>query len=38
VDQDILELAHSGHPEKIGDTKVLATWFMGKKVYSPSSE
>ena len=38
VDQDILELAHSGHPEKIGDTKVLATWFMGKKVYSSSSQ
>ena len=38
VDQDILELAHSGHPEKIGDTRVLATWFMGKKVYSSSSQ
>ena len=38
VDQDILELARSGRPEKIGDTKVLGTWFMGKKVYSPSSE
>ena len=38
VDQDILELAHSGHPEKIGDTKVLATWFMGKKVYLSSSQ
>ena len=38
VDQDILELAHSGHPEKIGDTKVLGTWFMGKKVYSQPSK
>ena len=38
VDQDILELAHSGHPEKIGDTKVLATWFMGTKVYASSSQ
>jgi len=38
VDQDILQLAHSGHPEKIGDTKVLATWFMGKKVYSQPSK
>lgn len=37
VDQDILALAHAGHPEKIGDTKVLATWFMGKKVYSSTS-
>jgi predicted amidohydrolase YtcJ len=36
VDQDILTLAHEGHPEKIGDTKVLETWFMGKKVYSES--
>jgi hypothetical protein len=34
VDQDILILAQEGHPEKIGDTKVLETWFMGKKVYS----
>ena len=38
VDQDILKLAHSGSPEKIGDTKVLGTWFMGKKVYSSSSQ
>ena len=38
VDQDILELAHSGHADKIGDTKVLATWFMGKKVYSQPSK
>jgi len=34
LDQDILTLAKAGHPEKIGDTKVLETWFMGKKVYS----
>ena len=34
VDQNILELADEGHPEKIGDTKVLETWFMGKKVYT----
>jgi len=34
LDQDILALAQEGHPEKIGDTKVLETWFMGKKVYS----
>ncbi len=34
VDQNILALADQGHPEKIGDTKVLETWFMGKKVYS----
>ena len=34
LDQDILTLAQEGHPEKIGDTKVLETWFMGKKVYS----
>lgn len=38
VDQDILKLAHSGSPEKIGDTKVLGTWFMGKRVYSSSSQ
>jgi predicted amidohydrolase YtcJ len=34
VDQDILALGDEGHPEKIGDTKVLETWFMGRKVYS----
>lgn len=38
VDQDILTLADEGHPEKIGDTKVLETWFMGKKVYSASQK
>ncbi len=36
VDQNILTLADQGHAEKIGDTKVLETWFMGKKVYSSS--
>jgi len=34
VDQNILALADQGHPDKIGATKVLETWFMGKKVYS----
>jgi hypothetical protein len=38
VDQNILALADEGHPEKIGDTKVLETWFMGKKVYSAPQE
>lgn len=33
LDQDILALADGGHPEKIADTHVLATWFQGKKVY-----
>jgi len=36
VDQDILALAKSGNAEKIGETKVLETYFMGKKVYSRS--
>jgi predicted amidohydrolase YtcJ len=34
LDRDILTLADSGHPEKIADTHVLATWFQGKKVYT----
>jgi hypothetical protein len=34
LDRDILELADGGHPEKIGDTRVLATWFRGKRVYT----
>ena len=38
VDKDIFELASSGNPETIGDTKVLGTWFMGKKVYSRPPE
>jgi predicted amidohydrolase YtcJ len=38
VDQNILALADEGHPEKIGDTKVLETWFMGRKVYSTPQE
>jgi predicted amidohydrolase YtcJ len=38
VDQNILALADEGHPEKIGETKVLETWFMGKKVYSAPKE
>jgi predicted amidohydrolase YtcJ len=33
VDQDILALADAGQPQKIGATKVLETWFMGKQVY-----
>jgi predicted amidohydrolase YtcJ len=34
LDQNILAIADQGHPEKIGDTKVLETWFRGNKVYS----
>ncbi len=33
VDQDVLALAAAGTPERIGDTRVLQTWFQGKKVY-----
>ncbi len=34
VNQNILALGDTGHPEKIGETKVLETWFMGKRVYT----
>ncbi len=34
VNQNILALADQGHPEKIGQTRVLETWFMGKKIFS----
>ena len=34
VDQNILALADEGHADRIGDTKVLETWFMGRKVYA----
>jgi len=33
LDQDVLELARAGQPEKIAATKVLATWFQGRQVY-----
>ena len=36
VDRNILSLADQGHPEKIGETKVLETWFMGKRIFSAS--
>ena len=35
VDRDILALADSGHAQDVADTRVLATWFQGKKVYQP---
>lgn len=34
LDRDILALADSGKPEAVADTKVLETWFQGKKVYA----
>jgi predicted amidohydrolase YtcJ len=34
LDQDILQLADSGHAEDILHTQVLETWFQGKKVYA----
>jgi predicted amidohydrolase YtcJ len=34
LDQDILQSADGGHPDDIGKTKVLETWFMGKEVYA----
>jgi predicted amidohydrolase YtcJ len=34
IDRDILALAESGHAESIADTRVLATWFRGAKVYA----
>jgi predicted amidohydrolase YtcJ len=33
IDQDILELAAAGKADDIGRTKVLGTWFQGKRVY-----
>jgi predicted amidohydrolase YtcJ len=34
LDRDILALADSGRAAEVADTKVLATWFQGHKVYS----
>ena len=33
LDRDILALADQGHPERIEDTHVLETWFLGKRVF-----
>jgi predicted amidohydrolase YtcJ len=38
LNQDILALADTGRADQIRETKVLQTWFMGKKVYSASPE
>jgi predicted amidohydrolase YtcJ len=34
VDRDILSLADNGHAQDIAGTRVLGTWFRGKKVYT----
>jgi len=34
LDRDILALADDGHPERIEGTRVLETWFMGRRVYA----
>ncbi|HEX4618869.1 MAG TPA: amidohydrolase family protein [Steroidobacteraceae bacterium] len=34
LDRDILALADGGHAADVADTKVLATWFRGARVYS----
>ncbi len=38
VDQNILALADEGQPEKIGATKVVETFFMGKKVFAAATK
>ncbi|GJL90591.1 amidohydrolase [Hyphococcus sp.] len=37
LDRDIFDLAETGKGEDISETKVLETWFGGKKVYSRSN-
>jgi len=37
LDQDIVALADQGKPEQIGATRVLETWFMGKRVYQAAA-
>ena len=34
IDQDLLQLEATNNSHKISDTKILATWFDGKKIYS----
>ena len=38
LDRDILALADLGHAAEVADTKVLETWFRGKKVYSRTKQ
>ncbi len=37
LDRDILALADDGHTESVADTRVLGTWFQGKKVYAAAT-
>ena len=34
LNQDLLALEDNGDTHKISDTKILATWFDGRKIYS----
>ena len=34
IDRDILHLADRGHAEQIEQTAVIATYFMGRRVYT----
>lgn len=34
LDRDILKLADTGHADEVAHTRVLETWFQGKKVFS----
>jgi len=34
LDQDILALADQGHADAVADTRVLETWFRGRRVYA----
>jgi predicted amidohydrolase YtcJ len=38
VDQDVLALADSGKVDRITDTKVLETWFMGRRVFERQAD
>jgi predicted amidohydrolase YtcJ len=38
LDTDIIAAADGGQPERIGRTKVLQTWFKGRKVYSAKGQ
>ncbi len=38
LDQDILALGDAGHADQIGKTRVLETWFKGRKVYAAPSK
>lgn len=37
LDRDPIAMAHRGHPAAVASTRVVSTWFQGRKVYSATA-